>query len=137
MSTAPTPNGSNLAGRSLVQVALPCSDLGRSVAWYRDVLGLPLLFETNGMAFFQAGNLRLMLGEQRGTEEDADFQPGGAALYFDAPDLPSLSFALETTGVEFVGPAEVLQRTDKGELQLRFFRDPDGNLLALMGVVAA
>jgi catechol 2,3-dioxygenase-like lactoylglutathione lyase family enzyme len=136
MSTAPALNASNLAGRNLVQVALPCSDLDRSVAWYRDVLGLPLMFETNGMAFFQAGGLRLMLGEQRGVDEGVDFQPGGAALYFDAPDLPALGLALEAAGVEFVGDAEVLQRTDKGELQLRFFRDPDGNLLALMGVVA-
>ena len=43
--------------------------------------------------------------------------------------------ALERKGVRFLGPAEVVQRTAEGEIQLRFFRDPDGNLLALMGLV--
>lgn len=132
MSTSAT-----LAGRELVQVALPCTQLARTVAWYRDVLGLELMFETNGMAFFQVGGLRLMLGEQSRNDEGIEFKPGGAAVYFDAPDLPSLGPALEARGVEFLGPAETLQRSEAGELQLRFFRDPDGNLLALMGMVAA
>ena len=96
-----------------------------------------MLFETNGMAFFQAGNLRLMIGDRSRNDDGVEFRPGGVALYFDAPDLPALGSALEARGVEFRGPAEVVQRTDAGELQLRFFEDPDGNLLALMGLVAA
>jgi catechol 2,3-dioxygenase-like lactoylglutathione lyase family enzyme len=127
----------SLAGRELIQVALPSEDLARSVAWYRDTLGLPLMFEVGGMAFFQAGKLRLMIGDRSRNDEGEPFQPGGCAIYFDAPDLPELALALEARGVAFLGPAEVLQRTEQGELQLRFFKDPDGNLLALMGTVAA
>jgi catechol 2,3-dioxygenase-like lactoylglutathione lyase family enzyme len=136
MSTAPLAV-SSLQGRDLVQLALPCTELARTIGFYRDTLGLPLMFETNGMAFFQAGNLRLMLGEQRRSDEAPEFRPGGAAVYFDAPDLPALGPLLETRGVVFKGPAETLQRTEAGEVQLRFFTDPDGNLLALMGIVAA
>ena len=136
MSTAPLADAP-LQGRDLIQLALPCTALAPTIAFYRDVLGLPLMFETNGMAFFQAGNLRLMLGEQSRSEEAPAFRPGGAAVYFDAPDLPALGSALEARGVVFKGPAETLQRTEAGELQLRFFADPDGNLLALMGMVAA
>ncbi|HYF22142.1 MAG TPA: VOC family protein [Caulobacteraceae bacterium] len=118
-----------LAGRDLVQAALNCTDLPRSVGFYRDVLGLPLMFETNGMAFFQLGNCRLMIGR-------GESGSGGGCLYLDAPDLPSLGEALEGRGVVFLGPAETVQKTTGGDLKLRFFRDPDGNLLALMGVVA-
>ena len=35
----------SLAGRKLVQVALTCRDLDRARTFYRDTLGLPLLFE--------------------------------------------------------------------------------------------
>ena len=120
-----------LAGRDVVQVFLPCTKLERSVAFYRDTLGLPFLFETNGMAFFQLGNLRLMLGELR------EGQPAmaGGGIYLDAPDLPALARAMEGRGVAFRGPAQVLQQTEAGDLTLRSLLDPDGNLIALMGVV--
>jgi len=118
-----------LSGRDLVQVALNTADLDRAIGFYRDVLGLPLLFETNGMAFFQLGDCRLMIARGEGSG-------GGGCLYLDAPDLPMLAEALERRGVTFLGPAETVQKTAQGELKLRFFRDLDGNLLALMGVIA-
>ncbi len=119
-----------LAGRKLVQAALTVTDLSRSVAFYRDVLGFPMLFETNGMAFFQAGELRLMIGSN-----SPDPPARGTVLYFDAPDIDDLAPALEANGVVFIGPTEVVQRTDTHELKFRIFRDPDGNPLALMGMV--
>ncbi len=121
---------STLAGRKLVQAAFTVTDLGRSVVFYRDVLGFPLLFETNGMAFFQAGDLRLMIGTN-----SPDPPARGTVLYFDAPDIDELAPALEAKGVVFSGPVEVVQRTGTHELKLRLFRDPDGNPLALMGMV--
>jgi len=120
-----------LAGRKLVQAALTITDMPRAIAFYRDVLGLPLLFETGGMAFFQAGELRLMVGSN-----SPDPPARGTVLYFDAPDIDELAPALEAKGVVFTGPIEVLQRTETHELKLRIFRDPDGNPLALMGMVA-
>jgi hypothetical protein len=57
-------------------------------------------------------------------------------LYFDAPDIDTLAPALEQKGVAFLGPVQILQRTDSHDLKLRVFRDPDGNPLALMGMVA-
>jgi catechol 2,3-dioxygenase-like lactoylglutathione lyase family enzyme len=120
----------NLADRKLTQVGLSVKDLPRATAFYRDTLGLPFLFETNGMAFFQlGGGTRLMIGVNH------DGAASTGILYFDAPDVPSLSEALEKKGVVFLGPAQILQKTDKGYLMLRAFRDPDGNALALMGVV--
>jgi len=121
-----------LAGRRVVQLALPTRDLNRARAFYEGVLGLPLMFETNGMLFFRLGDIRLMIGSNaEGALEPVD----GSTIYFDAPDLPVLAESLERRGVRFLGPAEVVMRTATDETQLRFFRDPDQNLLALMGTV--
>jgi hypothetical protein len=38
--------------------------------------------------------------------------------------------------VTFVSQAQVVQRTETHDLKLREFLDPDGNALALMGLVA-
>ncbi len=120
----------SLAGRKLVQAACTVTDLDRSIAFYRDILGFPLLFETNGMAFFQAGEIRLMIGS------NSPDPPGrGTVLYFDAPDVEELSATLETRGVAFTGPVQVLQQTETHELKLRILRDPDGNPIGLMGMV--
>jgi catechol 2,3-dioxygenase-like lactoylglutathione lyase family enzyme len=113
-----------------VQVALTTRDMQRSREFYRDLLGLPLLFEAGGMMFFQLPGLRLMIG----TENTAG-EPGGSILYFDAPDIDRLAPALEAKGVEFLGPAQTVQRTETHDLKLRAFRDPDGNVLQLTGMV--
>jgi len=124
-------NDLTLAGRKLVQVALTCRDLDRARSFYRDTLGLTLLFEAGTMMFFQLEGLRLMVGK-----EHTPGQPiGGSLIYFDAPDIDALGAALEKKGVTFVGPATTVQKTATHELKLREFFDPDGNALALMGMV--
>jgi methylmalonyl-CoA/ethylmalonyl-CoA epimerase len=120
----------SLEGRGLVQLGLTSRDLERSKQFYRDTLGLPLLFEAGAMLFFQLAGLRLMVGL-------GDDQPiGGSIIYFDAPDIDVLAGALEAKGVKFLGPAQIVQSTATHDLKLRSFRDPDGNALALMGMVA-
>lgn len=122
----------SLGGRKLTQVALTVTDLERAIAFYRDVLGLPLLFQVPpGMAFFDLGGTRLLLGNQ----VPQGWQPGGAVLYLDAPDLPALAQALEARGLNFAGPALILQPQAAHDLMLREFHDPDGNALALLGLV--
>lgn len=124
-------SGQSLADRKLVQVALTTRDLERSKRFYRDTLGLHLLFEAGGMLFFDVAGTRLLIG----TENTAG-EPGGSILYFDAPDIDELGPALESKGVAFLGPAQVVQRTQTHDLKIRAFRDPDGNVLQLMGTVA-
>jgi catechol 2,3-dioxygenase-like lactoylglutathione lyase family enzyme len=45
----------------LGQIAVNVYDVDRATAFYRDTLGLPLLFSASGMAFFDCGGVRLML----------------------------------------------------------------------------
>lgn len=122
----------NLSGRKLVQVALTCRDLDRARSFYRDTLGLPLMFEAGTMLFFDIGGQRLMVGRAEKADKPI---AGGTHIYFDAPDLPALVPVLAAQGVEFVGKMETLQRTPTHELKLQFFKDPDGNEIGLMGMV--
>ena len=121
----------NLAGRTLAQVGLSCRNLERARAFYCNTLGLPLLFEAGNMLFFQLEGLRLMVG----LTHTPDQPIGGSILYFEAPDIEALGLALEARGVTFTGPAATVQQTETHELRLREFFDPDGNALALMGMV--
>lgn len=120
-----------LGNRRLAQVALTTRDIARSRHFYCNVLGLPLQFEAGGMLFFELPGQRLMIGA-----ENSASAPGGSILYFDAPDIDTLAPALEKKGVQFLGPAQTVQTTTTHDLKLRAFRDPDGNTLALMGMVA-
>ncbi len=120
----------SLDGRGLIQVGLTSRDLERSKRFYRDTLGLPLLFEVSGMLFFQLAGLRLMVGL------GADQPIGGSIVYFDAPDIDVLGEALAAKGIKFLGPTQIVQSTATHDLKLRSFKDPDGNALALMGMVA-
>ncbi|HUJ46696.1 MAG TPA: VOC family protein [Rhizomicrobium sp.] len=124
-------SNATLAGRKLIQVALTCRDLDRAREFYRDTLGLPLLFEAGNMLFFQVEGTRLMVG----LSEKPDRPIGGTYIYFDAPDLETLAAALKARGVELIGHIETLQRTATHDLKLQFFRDPDGNEVGLMGMV--
>jgi predicted enzyme related to lactoylglutathione lyase len=121
----------DLSGRTLVQVGLTCRDLDRARTFYRDTLGLPLLFEAGNMLFFQLEGLRLMVGLTLNPEQAI----GGSVVYFDAPDIDALGAALEARGVKFLGAAVMVQETATHQLRLREFFDPDGNALALMGMV--
>ena len=113
----------------LAQVALSTRDLPRAVAFYRDTLGLKLLFEVSGMAFFDMAGTRLMLGAAHYT---GDLQ-NNSYLYFDAGDWHATEAGLIARGLKFEREAEVVQRAEGKEHALRFFRDPDGNALAIMG----
>jgi methylmalonyl-CoA/ethylmalonyl-CoA epimerase len=123
----------NLSGRKLMQVALTVKDLDRARIFYRDTLGLKLLFEAGHMLFFDIGGQRLMVALHESPDHPVG---GGTYIYFDAPDLPALVPALKAKGVEMIGNTETLQRTDTHELKLQFFKDPDGNQIGLMGMVA-
>jgi methylmalonyl-CoA/ethylmalonyl-CoA epimerase len=114
----------------VVQVSLVTHDLPRSIAFYRDVLGLDFLFETNGLAFFRAGKMSVMIGLSRNAEMVSG---GGMAVYFDAPDWQAAERTLSTHGLSFDQPVEVVERTADREHVLHEFADPDGNRLAIMG----
>jgi methylmalonyl-CoA/ethylmalonyl-CoA epimerase len=128
-SGAAAPPSGPLTDARLMQITLPAKDLTRAVAFYRDVLGVKLLFQVKGAAFLDAGGVRLRLEEVSAAPASANVE-----LYFDDPGLARAKL-LEARGVHFVGPPETVQHLATTDVQLLEFTDPDGNALALMGEV--
>src|ERR1700757_1546084 len=52
----------------ILQIAISVQDIDRATAFYRDSLGLRLLFNAPNMAFFDCGGIRLYLAAGEGTE---------------------------------------------------------------------
>lgn len=111
------------------QIHISVTDLDRSVAFYRDVLGVPFLFQVPGapMAFFQAGGARLYLG----VPESEEFR-SKVVLYFWVEDIDAEHARLTAAGVPVRDRPHVVHRDGAIELWMSFFTDPDGHHLALM-----
>jgi len=122
-----TPAGTSVT--ALRQVALTVSDVERSVAFYRDAVGLPFLFSAGpALAFLDIGGVRLMLAAPEG-----EFKPGlSSVLYFKVDDIEAAQAAMAARGVRFPKPAAMIAKMPDHELWLSEFRDPDNNPMALM-----
>jgi methylmalonyl-CoA/ethylmalonyl-CoA epimerase len=112
---------------AIAQVALTVHDIPRAAAFYRDTLGVPFLFEAPGMVFFQAGDVRLMLGlPEKKTGEHSSI------VYFKVDDMTTAYRALSDRGVVFPHEPRIVHRGQKTDVWLAHFQDPDKNELALM-----
>jgi methylmalonyl-CoA/ethylmalonyl-CoA epimerase len=108
------------------QIAVTVQEVERATAFYRDVLGVPFLFDAPGLAFFDLGGIRLMLSRPEGVE------PSSSVLYFRAADIQASYETLLGHGVEFREAPHVVHRTDDYELSMAFFDDSEGNVMAIM-----
>jgi methylmalonyl-CoA/ethylmalonyl-CoA epimerase len=113
------------------QIAIVVKDTKRATAFYRDTLGLRLLFEAGEMAFFDCGGVRLMLSPPSGPEHD----PPGSVIYYRVDDLAATHATLAAKGVVFHTPPHRVARLPDHELWMAFLHDTEGNLLALMSEV--
>ena len=115
----------------LGQIAMTVADLEGAVAFYRDVLQVPFLFQFPGLAFFNCGGVRLMLTRPEGSETPS----GNSVLYFKVTDIHEEARGLESRGVKLEGEPHLIAKLPDHELWMAFFRDPERNLLALMSEV--
>jgi len=124
MSAAATP----IAISRLGQIAINVHDTDRATAFYRDILGLPLLFTAGSLAFFDCGGVRLMLTRP----EKPEFDHPGSVLYFTVPDIVSAHRQMLSRGVRFEDVPHLIAKMPTHDLWMTFFRDSEQNLLALM-----
>jgi len=129
MVFAPISSAAPFGLSTIGQIALTVRDSARSVAFYRDVLGMKLLFEMPGMGFFDCDGIRLMLSASETLENYSSI------VYFKVPDIQTAYETLREREVVFDREPHIIARMPGHELWMAFFRDPHPNLLALMSEV--
>jgi methylmalonyl-CoA/ethylmalonyl-CoA epimerase len=123
-----TPGNLPLRSATIGQIAVNVHDLSRAVTFYRDTLGLKFLFEVSSMAFFDLNGIRLMLGKP----EKPEFDHPASIIYYKVRDLRETHKELVAKKVTFESDPHLVVRMTDHELWMAFFKDLDGNLLALM-----
>jgi methylmalonyl-CoA/ethylmalonyl-CoA epimerase len=113
------------------QVAQRAEDLDRAAAFYRDVLGLPLVarFDPPGLVFFDLGTTRLLI--ERGASS--------ALLYLEVDDIDAARERLVGAGVAFADEPHPIFTDTEGTFGpagatewMTFFHDSERNLVGLV-----
>jgi lactoylglutathione lyase len=108
-------------------VMVNVSDMGRSVAFYRDVLGLPVKFESPGWSEFATGDSTLALhaapAAAKASAPAAGPTAGTCALGFSVENLDKAHAELQKRGARFVMPPA--EQAEEG-IRLAVCVDPDG-----------
>lgn len=103
-------------------ITIPTRDVARSVAFYRDILGVPES-EYKG-AEVETPNVTLTFWNPEG--QGLEFKPNEAGFALRVPDVEEARREIEARGVEFLGETH-----DSNVCLMGFFKDPDGNVVIL------
>ena len=141
--------------RSLAQVGVTCTDFEKSMSFYSDLLGLPILEVLDvppdqvsdiykldpekhrvKLALLRTGNGAFVelfhFDPLGGGHQDVVWErPGITHFSFNVKNLPRVMDRLRAAGVEFVCGVHTNLGTD-----FVFLRDPDGNLVELLDLKA-
>jgi catechol 2,3-dioxygenase-like lactoylglutathione lyase family enzyme len=103
-------------------LSVPTRDTARAVAWYRDVLGLPVSAVDDSEV--ETPNVTLSFWEPEG--DGLAFTPNVAGFAVRVADVAAARAELEAKGVEFIG-----ETWDSGVCHFAACRDLDGNTVIL------
>src|SRR5437588_9852911 len=131
MSTAAINPQDSTALARIGQIAINAHDVDRATAFYRDVLGLQHLFRAGQLSVVDCGGVRLMLDRP----EKPEFDHPSSILYVQVGDIRATHRRLKDAGTKFEDEPHVIAQMPKCDLWMTFFRDSEGNLLALMSEV--
>jgi len=112
----------------ILQVAITVKEIDRATAFYRDVLGLPVLMTAPNMAFFNCGGVRLYLS----SGQDSGHPDGNSFLYFKTPDIAGFLADARARNVSIHQEPELIARMPDHDLWLMWIKDCEGNLLGIM-----
>jgi methylmalonyl-CoA/ethylmalonyl-CoA epimerase len=116
----------------IAQIAIAVKDLPGAVTFYRDVLGLPFLFEAPpNLAFFDCGGVRLMLT----VAEKPEFDHPASVIYYRVIKIQDSVNVLKSRGVVFESEPHLIAKMPNHDLWMAFLRDPERNLVGLMSEV--
>ncbi|MGG3572482.1 VOC family protein [Bacillus gobiensis] len=113
------------------QIGVPVKNLERAVIFYNDLLELPLLFQTDNMAFFDCHGIRLLLS----LPEKEEFACSSSVIYFQVPSIQSTYERLRENQVQLIDEPHIVAKIGQTETWMAFFKDTEDNTLALMSEV--
>ncbi len=113
------------------QIGVPVKDLSRAINFYKEKLELPLLFNTDSMAFFECNGLRIMLT----LPEKEKFDHPSSVIYFQVNHIKDAYERLIEKQVTFISEPHVVTKIGQTETWMVFFEDTEGNTHALMSEV--
>ncbi|MEK5149181.1 VOC family protein [Psychrobacillus sp. FSL K6-4615] len=113
------------------QIGVPIKNVENAIAFYKEALGLPLLFSTDRMAFFECNGQRLLLT----LPEKDEFANSSSVIYFQVENIKDTYEELNKKGVSFIDQPHVVAKMNQTETWMTFFKDTEGNTHALMSEV--
>jgi catechol 2,3-dioxygenase-like lactoylglutathione lyase family enzyme len=108
-------------------------DIARARVFYKEVLGLKLLNDTDAVLTFKTGNTRLNVYRS----QEAGTNRANAVVWGVGEDIEPIVADLEAKGVVFehypgIGGTQLQGNIHVvGDAKLVWFKDPDGNILHL------
>ena len=106
---------------------IPVRDMARSLAFYRDALGLAVRFAGDEFAFLDGGGVAVAL------RKAGNLGPASAdhfiEVVFEVDGIDAAYESLRARGVEFRNAP----RPATGDRYAADFRDPDGHVLSIFG----
>lgn len=117
--------------KNVGQIGIPVKDIKRALNFYKDKLGLSLLFNTDSMAFFECDGLRLMLT----LPEKEEFAHSSSVIYFQVNNIKDTYERLVGKEVTFIDEPHVVTKMGQTEMWMVFFKDTEDNTHAFMSEV--
>jgi glyoxylase I family protein len=125
------------SARGVHHMALICSDVERTIQFYQELIGFPLVelmenrdYKGSTHLFFDIGNDNLLaffdfpgLGLQPGVESIGSVQH--IAISVEPAQLEQIKARLDQQGISYLGP-------DRGITSSIYFKDPDGIQIELI-----
>jgi len=118
--------------QSIGQINIPVKELDKATDFYQNVLGLKFIFQVpNMMSFFDCDGVRILLAVPTSPE----FDHPSSVIYYRVPDIHSAFDMLQAKKVEFTQNPHSVGQMGNVDVWMAFFKDPDGNHLAIMSEV--
>jgi CreA protein len=106
-------------------ISIGVSDLDRAIEWYKDALGLELVYKLDQYGWCEMSTTTMHVTIGLGQNED--LKTGGATPTFGVLDIDAARKHLESKDVRFDGDTYEIE----GMVKLATFYDPDGNSFML------
>jgi catechol 2,3-dioxygenase-like lactoylglutathione lyase family enzyme len=121
---------------SLSSVILRVADIERSLAFWRDGVGLPVHAAGGPFAVLGAGPVAIVLNLlDRSAPDPANGLLGLTEVVLEVPDVRAAHAEMASRGVPFRTAPRAVTRQGDRELWACDFRDPDGHLASITGWV--